>query len=117
MNNFTPGLAYLTEEDLETIIRLAEAPIDSTLKDYLMAEFGKHGNRRRIAEEQEAAYNKCENDGSSDCCGFCTPYRGALLLQEIVDVIRGYRNNAIDITQDPRSYLYDVYPENCTIPF
>jgi len=114
MDSNAEGLAYITEAMLETTIPyLNEGPLCDTLKDYLMAEFGEHGRRREVAKDQEIAQAMCFND-EPYCCGYCAAYRGGPLLEEIAEVIHGFRNDTIDINCDPRSNGYHVKHD---IPF
>jgi len=118
MVNRACDLAYLTKTTLETIEYLCEEPLGATLRDYLLSEFGKHGKRREVIKKQEIARRACKNDNPY-CCGYCMPYRDDPLLEEIVDVIRGFRRGTIDISCDPRSYAYRIVesPESQEIPF
>ena len=116
MGTDTQGLAYITETSLEIIEYLNEEPLDATLKDYLMAEFGEHGQRREVAKDQEEERSRCNNDDPY-CCGYCTGYRIGTLLEEIADVVQGYCTKTIDISCDPRSYGYRVVEDSSLIPF
>ena len=113
MDSTPSELAYITGIEMDMLERLYEGPLDGTTKDYLFAEFGEHGKRREIANDQKIAQGKCVNlDGY--CCGYCEPYRAGPLIEEIIDVIRGMRKGTIDISKDPRCHDYHVVQE---LPF
>jgi hypothetical protein len=116
MDTNAEGLAYINEAWMVMIEYLNEGPLCFTLKEYLMTEFGEHGRRRTIAKDQEIAQSACKNPDQY-CCGYCAAYRPDPLLEEIADVIRGFRTDTIDINCDPRSCDYHVREDTSSIPF